>query len=97
MTHIFKGIRSIFYDQKTLEKRGWDLSPREQRTYEYWALNLIAALIASGLCLSCIGVIWLFQTDQSHNETVYGIVKTVTNISIGILVTGILLALAKKN
>lgn len=70
MNHIFKGIRSVFYSQNELEKRGWELTPSEQRKYELWVHGIIAGSFSLGLCGLLICIIFYKQTDTYFNPDI---------------------------
>ncbi len=90
-------IRTLFYSQVELEKRGWQLTPSEQRKLEISAVNIISATLSVSFCLSMLSVILLYQTEEAFNKPLYNIVYNIGAVSFFVLFFGIIAALAKKN
>lgn len=97
MRHLIKGIRATFYDQGTLEKRGWDLTPSEQRKFENWGGNVISAMFSGGLCVFVLCAILIVQTDASFNQPMVSNLWLVALPAFICFVLGLIGALTKKN
>jgi len=90
MNHIFKGIRSMFYSQNELEKRGWDLVPSEQRKWELFFKNVISAMVSVGICGVAVCVVFLVQTDRSFNIGIYDTISSLSYIFGTVFLLGII-------
>ena len=90
MNHILKGIRSVFYSQNELEKRGWDLIPSEQRKWENFTHNTIAGLFSLGLGGLCISFLFYSQTETSFNHTISSICVFLSYLFGGMFLFGLI-------
>lgn len=96
MNHILKGIRSVFYSQNELEKRGWELTPLEQRKYELWVHGIIAGMFSVGICGVFLCSIFYFQTDSSFNPRISQICLRLAYVFGGMFLFGLIGTLTVK-